>query len=311
MDWPIIHKMAMITASQFLHDTGTEDCDYVDVFAAMAAVKVPCMARPLDGLAGAYVGPATMGPAALVNSALGEIPIRQTAAHELGHYAFGHETKLDEQTDFDYGMLGTPLPDEEKHAEAFAAWFLMPQSAVLSAMRRAQVTRPSGPVDVHQIACWLGTSFAGTARHLAILRLADARQAREWTREWHNKGTRIRSALAGKPSSPPERVWLIRPAADQAILHVLPGDCLVCPGGYVPEALPRGLEELTAEQLTLEPHASIGVTGALTRQARLDMRGPGGSPSISIALVVPPLRLGIDHAWQPRQDPSSPEPEEP
>ena len=311
MDWPTAHKMAMIRASQFLHDTGAEDCDYVDVFAAMAAVKVPCMAQPLDGLAGVYVGPASMGPATFINSALGEIPMRQTAAHELGHHVFGHENALDERVDPDHGTLGTPLPAEEKLAEAFAAWLLMPRQAVLAAMRRALVARPSCPADVHQIACWLGTSFAGTARHLANLRMADLRQAREWTREWHNKGNRIRAVLAGRQDNPPERVWIIRPAADQAILHVLPGDCLVCPGGYVPEALPRGLEELTPEQLALEPHASVRVTGTLTRPTCLDMSGPGGSLSISLTLVVPPMRLGIDHAWQPREDQSLPEQEEP
>lgn len=310
MDWPTIHKMAMIRASQFLRDTGTEGSEYIDVFAAMVAAKVPCMAQRLDGLAGAYVGPASGGPAIMVNSAIGEIPMRHTAGHELGHHAFGHESRLDEQADPDHGTLGTLLPDEEKIAEAFAAWFLMPRQAVLAAMRRAQVGQPSTPIDVHQISCWLGTSFAGTARHLANLHLADDRQAREWTRAWHNGGTRIRAALAGTQQSPPERIWIIRPAADQAILRVLPGDCLVCPDEYMPEGLPRGLEERT-EQLALEPHATLNVTSALTQETRLDMQAPGGSSPISIVLVPPPLRLGIDYAWQPRQDPSlPPEPEE-
>jgi hypothetical protein len=311
VDWPTINKMAMMGASQLRHDTGVGDGDYVDVFAAMASAKVSCMAQPLDGLAGVYVGPATMGPAAVINSALGEIPMRQTAAHELGHHVFGHDSRLDEQADPDHGTLGTPLPDEEKLAEAFAGWFLMPKRAVLAAMRRAQVVRPASPVDVHQIACWLGTSFAGTARHLTVLGLADARQDREWKREWHSKGPQIRAALAGRQGSLPERVWLIRPAADQAVLHVLPGDCLVCSGEYVPETLPRGLEELPQEQLALEPQLSIVVTSALTRQVCLSLRGPKGFGSIDVTLAVPPRRLGIDYAWQPRQDPSLPEPEEP
>ena len=68
------------------------------------------------------------------------------------------------------------LPDEEKLAEAFAAWFLMPLPAVASAMRRMGISRPRGPEDVHQIACWLGTSFAGTARHLVNLQLADTHE---------------------------------------------------------------------------------------------------------------------------------------
>jgi IrrE N-terminal-like domain len=311
VDWPTAHKIAMITASQVLHDTCAGNGEYVDVFAALTAEKVPCMAQPLDGLAGAYVGPQSAGPAVMVNSVLSEIPIRHTAAHELGHHAFGHESKLDEQDDPELGSLGKQLPDEEKLAEAFAAWFLMPRQAVIGAMRRAEISRPAGPVDVHQISCWLGTSFAGTARHLANLRLADARQAREWNRAWYSGGARVRAALARTQGSPPERVWLIRPAADHAVLHVLPGDCLVCPGGYLPETLPAGLEECLPGQLTLEPLMSVRVTGALIRSAPVTVHEQGSRASISVTLVPPPRRLGIDVAWGPHQDLSIPEPEKP
>ena len=207
----------------------------------MTAAQVPCMAQPLDGLAGAYVGPPA-GPAIMVNSALGELPIRHTAGHELGHRAFGHGSRLDERIDLDRGTLGTQLPDEEKLAEAFAAWFLMPRPAVVTAMRCAEISRPSSPTDVHQISCWLGTSFAGTARHLVHLHLTDARQAAEWTRAWHKGGARIRAALAGTQGKPPDRVWVIQAAADQRTLHVLPGDCLVFPGEYLPETLAPGLD---------------------------------------------------------------------
>jgi len=301
----------MIKASQVLHDTGAEGSDYIDVFAAMTAAQVPCMAQPLESLAGAYVGPSSGGPAIMVNSALGEIPIRHTAGHELAHHAFGHESRLDEQIDLDRGTLGTQLPDQEKLAEAFAAWFLMPRRAVVAAMRRARISRPAGPADVHQISCWLGTSFTGTARHLVNLHLADAHKAEEWTRAWRNGSARLRAALAGVQDKPPDRVWLVRPAANQAVLHVLPGDCLVYPDEYRPETLSAGLEERMPEQIALEPFASVSVTNALTRSAELTLHTPVGPASISVTLVPPPLRLGIDRAWRPRQYPSLPESEKP
>lgn len=311
MNWLTAHKMAMMMASQVLHDTDSGNGEYVDVFAALTAVKVPCMAQRLDGLAGAYVGPQSAGPAIMVNSALSEIDIRHTAAHELGHHAFGHESRLDEQTDPELGILGKQLPDEEKLAEAFAAWFLMPRQAVLAAMRRADITRPAIPVDVHQISCWLGTSFAGTARHLVSLKLADAKQATDWTRAWHNGGARARAALARTQGPPPGRVWLIRPAAGDAVLHVLPGDCLVCPGGYLPKTLMAGLEECRPGQLTLEPLVSVRVTSVLNQPVPMALNEPGSGAQVSITLVSPPRRLGIDSAWGPPQDPSTTDPEKP
>jgi hypothetical protein len=300
----------MIRASQVLHATGAEGGEYVDVFASLTAEKVPCMAQPLDGLAGAYVGPQSAGPAVMVNSALSEIPIRHTAAHELGHHAFGHESRLDEPADPELGALGKQLPDEEKLAEAFAAWFLMPRRAVVGAMCRTEISRPMSPLDVHQISCWLGTSFAGTARHLVNLRLTDARQAERWTRAWHNGGAKLRAAVAQIQGSLPGRCWLIRPAADRATLHVLPGDCLVCPGGYLLQTLASGLEEHRSGQLTMEPLTAVSVNGALTRPVGLTMHEQGSGIPISVTLVPPPRRFGIDTAWGLHQDPSILESEE-
>jgi hypothetical protein len=309
VDWKTAHQMAMLRAAQVLRGAGAEGSDYIDFFAVLAAAGVPCMAQPLDGLAGAYVGPASGGPAVMVNSDLGEVALRQTAAHEAGHHVFGHHDRLDERADPDHGTLGTPLPDEEKVAEAFATWLLMPRRAVLAAMRRAQVTRPATAADVHQVACWLGTSFAGTARHLVNLRLAGATQAAAWTREWHGRGPRIRAALAADPGSAPDRVWLIGPAADRAVLHVLPGDCLMCPGGYAPEQLPCGLRQRAQGQPVLEDRIPLDVTAALAGRSRLDLRGPDGCPPLALTFLSPPVRLGIDSAWQPRQPPSLPQEE--
>lgn len=309
MDWATAHRMAMIRASQVSHDTGVEGDEYVDVFAAMTAAQVVCIAKPLDGLAGVYSGQ-PLDPAIMVNSALGEIPMRHTAAHELAHHAFGHESTLDKQTDPDHGTLGTRLPDEEKLAEAFAAWFLMPPSAVKAAMRRAQISRPSTPEDVHQISCWLGTSFAGTARHLVHLRLAENRQAQAWTRAWHNGSARIRAALARTQESPPGRVWVLGPAADQAVLHVLPGDCLVYPGECRPTTLAPGLEERMPEQLALDPYTLMSVTGALAGPVDLTMCPLSNCAPVHVTLVSPPVRYGIDCVWESPQGPSRPEPEE-
>ena len=303
LSWAVAHRMAMMSANQLHRDTGVPREEYVDVFAALRAAGVCCLAKPLRGLAGAYAARELGGPVALVSSGLDEMTMRHTAAHEFGHHIFGHGSTMDERVDPDGAHLGGSWPDEEKLAEAFAAWFLMPLPAVHTAIRRAGIGRPALPEHVHQVACWLGTTFAGTARHLVNLRMATAGQAAEWARIWRARSAKIRAALCGSAAAPRGRVWVVGPEASRAILHVLPGDTLVYPFGAVPDQLPKGVVARQEPQLALDTQASLTVTPALTRPAELTVNTPTGAAGTTVTLVPPPLRKGIDSTWRPRDEP--------
>jgi IrrE N-terminal-like domain len=179
------------------------------------------MAQPLPRLLGMYVAPGDGGPAILVNSGQDEIGIRHSAAHELGHHALGHTSRWDEDPFARWGD-GT-WPDDEKTAEAFAAWFLMPPPAVRTAMRLAGVQAPRSGGDVYQIARWLGTSYAGTVRHLGNVRLARPQQANAWSRILPAS---LRRTAQGPADSPPGHVWVLRPCANGATARVAAGDRL-------------------------------------------------------------------------------------
>ena len=142
LTWAVAHRMTMMVANQTHRDSGVARDDYVDVFAALQAVGVCCIAKPSRRLAGAYAAPEHGGPVVLLNSNLDEMTMRHTAAHELGHHVFCHGSRADERVDPDGSSLGGLWPDEEKLAEAFAPWFLMPLPAVRTAMRRAGVYTP-------------------------------------------------------------------------------------------------------------------------------------------------------------------------
>ena len=88
------------------------------------------------------------------------------------------------------------------------------------------------------------------------------------------------------------------------------GDTLVYPGGGLPDALPPGLAVRTEQQLSLEPRAVVTVTGAMTRSCQLTVP-VSGADVITVTLVPPPLRSGIDSAWRAREEPPSPHTEEP
>jgi Zn-dependent peptidase ImmA (M78 family) len=300
--------MTMMVANQTHRDSGVARDDYVDVFAALQAVGVCCIAKPLQRLAGAYAAPEHGGPVVLLNADLDEMTVRHTAAHELGHHVFGHGSRADERVDPDGSSLGGLWPDEEKLAEAFAPWFLMPLPAVQTAMRRAGVNLPTAPVDIHQIACWLGATFAGTARHLVNLKLITPEQATRLVRTWRAKNATIRATLCGSPVPPPGRTWVVRPEADQANLHVIVGDTLVFPVEMLPLPLPQGLAMLRASEPVLDPLAAVVVTDALTRPADLTFQAADNPGQITVTLVPPPNRSGLASAWRPRDD--RPEPDQ-
>ena len=109
LGWATANKITMIAANQAHRDTGVARDEYVDVFGALAAKGVCCMAQPLSKLAGAYFSADSDGPAVLLNSCLDEVTIRHTAAHELGHHVLGHATRTDERID-PYAGLSDPCP---------------------------------------------------------------------------------------------------------------------------------------------------------------------------------------------------------
>ena len=282
--------------------------EYIDVFAALHAAGICCIGKPWRNLAGAYAGEELGGPVVMVNSMLDEVALRHTAGHELGHHCFGHDSRMEESLDPYAGSLGRRLPDEEKLAEAFAAWFLMPLPAVRTVMRRLGISRPRGPEDVHQIACWLGTSFAGTARHLVNIQLADTHEAEQWARAWRNGNDRIRAGMCGSRTPPPGRVWVIRPEANATRLHVLPRDTLVCPDGELTDPLPPGLTARPDQQLSLEPRPAVTITGAVPQPCQLTVTASGDA--VTLTLILPPRREGIDSTWRVPQYPPIPHPED-
>jgi Zn-dependent peptidase ImmA (M78 family) len=304
LGWAVAHRMAMLVANQAHRDTGVARDEYVDVFAALRAAGVCCLAKPLHNMAGAYAAPELGGPVVLLSSNLDEITMRHTAAHELGHHVFGHGSKMDERVDPDGGGLGGSWPEEEKLAEAFAPWFLMPLPAVRRAIQRAGIGRPTAPEDVHQLACWLGTTYAGTARHLVNLQMITPGQASALVRSWRAGSQRVRAALCGSAGPPPGRIWMIRAEASQAVLHVLPGDTLVYRSGELPEVLPPGLAVRSDPQLSLDPRAAVTVTAALTQVTALIIRSADGDADVAVTLIPRPDRSGIDSAWRPPMEPA-------
>ncbi|GAA3123412.1 ImmA/IrrE family metallo-endopeptidase [Nonomuraea salmonea] len=143
MNWDVAHRVASMAAVQAHRDLGVDRLQYVDVYAALRRAGVIGMARPMARLFGVYVSPQDNGPAVLLNENLDIIAQRHTAAHELGHHRLGHRSAYDQELDRATRWGDGTWPDEEKIAEAFAAWFLMPPAVRASSARPDRRTPPS------------------------------------------------------------------------------------------------------------------------------------------------------------------------
>lgn len=174
MNWREAHEEAMFVAADAHEELAIDTSREIDVFAAIEGLRLELLFRPLAGAAGLYVGPEADRPGGiLINSRHRRARQRYTGGHELGHHLMGHAPTLEPEDRGAGAFFEEELPAEEKLAEAFAAWFLMPPELVDNVLEDLAMRRPTGPAEVYALALRLGTSFEATALHLANLKLAE------------------------------------------------------------------------------------------------------------------------------------------
>ncbi|MER7978316.1 ImmA/IrrE family metallo-endopeptidase [Streptomyces sp. NPDC095817] len=296
MNWVLAHRIASIAAVQAHRDLGIDRTRYVPVHRALQAADVIGMAQPMPRLFGVYFSPADRGPAVLLNASLNAVTQRHTAAHELGHHRLGHRTAADEELDPALRWGNGSWPEEEKTAEAFAAWFLMPLPAVRASLERICGGRPSQPEHVYRLARELGTSYAGTVRHLVNLRLLDTGRAGQWSKI---PPASLRSSLAGGASLPAQaQVHVITGASEGQTVYADAGDVLVLHvDNAVFDILPKGLDSWTSDGAT--PLASAVVTDELPpgELGLIEVTVPGHGAALRLEVVREAPRAGLDETW--------------
>jgi Zn-dependent peptidase ImmA (M78 family) len=153
----------------------------VDVFAAIHALDLPLLVRPLQGLLGAYLS--EPGPGVLVTTQRPMSIQRFTAAHELGHFRLQHQPSLDDDSILRRMPLqAQPTGDfQEVEADAFAVEFMMPRWLVAWHAGRQGWTVPDfrRPSTVYQLALRIGASYEATCWTLARHRFIQPTQARK------------------------------------------------------------------------------------------------------------------------------------
>jgi Zn-dependent peptidase ImmA (M78 family) len=150
---------------------------WIDAFDVAAKRGVFLAFRPLYKLGAAIVHEGDSA-GIIVNSNHPLSRQRYSVAHELGHLFFKHHTTLDLNDIFESGS--PPKTDEEKLAESFASWFLMPPSLIDGYAARHGIERIVTREQVYQLALFLGTSYESTAHHLRNSKRATPQRANDW-----------------------------------------------------------------------------------------------------------------------------------
>jgi Zn-dependent peptidase ImmA (M78 family) len=290
MRWSDAHRSAMIAAADTQEELELNTFERIDVFDALAASNLKLIFRKLDGCAALYLPTSPLGGRAGVILHVGH-PLalqRYSAGHELGHHVLGHGVQADRNTEPQRNR-GEPS-DEEKLAEAFAAWFLMPPEAVEQALQRLGLTRPGHPRDVYALALRLGTSYRATCVHLASLKLASAATATSWS-ELELKN--IKQELSDQP--PPGGwhgdIWLLTEADMEATLVARCGDRLLLemPGLDV-ESLQAGVcaTTLPPADLLSKPRMALDLSPDMDAgPAKIVLAGGGQRAELELTIERP------------------------
>lgn len=148
----------------------------------------------------------------MINTRLPLSKQRFTLGHELGHHFFEHGNQTDRDVDLFAGSVaGSGLSNEEKVAEAFAAWVLMPRRRVAAATELLRCGNGFTPELVYRLSLLLGASYLATATHLSNVAQLPWRSV-EALKKVPPK--RIKAALLGEtPINPGRRdVHVVDPA---------------------------------------------------------------------------------------------------
>ena len=148
-------------------DRGEDRARRIDVFSCIDRAGAMLMFQPLEPLLGAFIREGNV-PGIILSTRRPLGMQRFTAAHELGHFVLGHDPHADDEgilrrSPTANARLFAQVPPEEREADAFASYFLLPDWLVTEQMRK-QNWEPhhlSNPDTVYQASLRFGTSYAG------------------------------------------------------------------------------------------------------------------------------------------------------
>jgi Zn-dependent peptidase ImmA (M78 family) len=144
-----------------------------------------------------------------------------TAAHELGHHVLGHGSQIDAGFEIDHAV---PDDLEERTADVFARYVLMPPRAVYAGFRGRGLDPTSArPEDFYRIGTWLGVGFVTLVYHMTFTLQVLSRAQCHMLEKVELRD--IKRALAGAGTT--FDVWQLDKSWAGMMLHAQLGDFII------------------------------------------------------------------------------------
>ena len=226
LSYSSVHLIALKEAHKKHREIGTDFKKQIDIFGIIEKCEVPLNFQPLKQLSGAFIPAVPKSNAVagiLINEHHPRSRQRFTAAHELCHYIRDNILSLDFETEVIARDRLDKYQDNERIAEAFAAWFLMPPALIehQSKLINLDFFRLN-PTDVYQLALRLGTSYSATVNHLYTLKKI----------KWNARNTLLKyrpkeikkTIVSNNDSLSWNDIWLINEKENKKVLVLQIGD---------------------------------------------------------------------------------------
>lgn len=144
-----------------------------------------------------------------------------TVAHELGHHLLGHGTQIDAGFE-----LGGTIPNdlEERTADVFARYLLMPPRAVHAGFQRRGLDPSTAtPEDFYSVSSWLGVGYLTLVQHMAFtLRTLSNDRCHELEKKPLKQ---VKTSLVGVPTV--SDVWRLDDPWANLTVHAQIGDFIL------------------------------------------------------------------------------------
>jgi Zn-dependent peptidase ImmA (M78 family) len=244
LTWKEAHRIGMLKAAHAHLDFQINNEERVPVFEIIEAAGIILTFQTTPRLSSALISESGSRPGIMINTAHPISRQRYTASHELGHFLFGHATTIELEGDAFERWDAVSMPEDEKIAEAFASWFLMPRPLVRRSLGRLHLDRPRDETDVYALSLLMGASYRATARHLVNLRLATSTDLTMWLK---TPPSRVKRKLADDfvPTSMRNDVWLLGPEQNGITISPRVGDRVIV---ELPEIPSSGFSWVVSEK---------------------------------------------------------------
>jgi hypothetical protein len=260
VNWQEAGRLGLLAARRLHRSLGIDVTRRIDIFGVIKDYPLVLGFLPLRSAAGAYFFEPEAQAGVVVNSNHPLPRQRYTAAHELGHHVLEHGTQID-PADLDLlWRSGTAVSDQEKQAESFAAWFLMPRPLVEASLESLGISRPQSAEEVYELSLRLGTSYQATAWHLMNMHLASRDRVVSWL-ETQPREIKLNLSEGDPPASLRNDVLVLDEADGGNDVVVREGDRVIVHLSEIPSSgyrwqlarAPDGVEVVSARTGNEEP----------------------------------------------------------